>query len=151
MDGRRFDGIARGWAGGANRRTALRSLASLLLAAWGAGKGLRVAGAQKHWPTRCASTADCRAGFPDECVRAHCWRGRCGYVAIRCAAGYHCCGNGRCCEDETAPPGCTSDADCATTDPCVLSRCDSGLCVSLVVDCAPGYACCGIAECCPAP
>ena len=80
MDGRRFDGIARGWAGGANRRTALRSLASLLLAAWGAGKGLRGAGAQEHWPTRCASTADCRAGLPDECVRANCWSGRCGYV-----------------------------------------------------------------------
>ena len=152
MDGRRFDGIARTWAGASDRRGALRSLASLLLVAWGARNGRSGARAQENWPTRCASSADCRAGLPDDCVRAHCWRGRCAHAAIRCAAGHHCCGNGRCCEDAPEPaPGCTADADCATSDPCVQSRCEDGLCVSLVVDCAPGYTCCGNAECCPAP
>lgn len=152
MDGRRFDGIARDWALGLDRRSALRVLAAVLLTGWKAGRVTGTASAQDTLDTVCSSNADCRARIPDQCVRAHCWRGRCAYAAIRCAAGYHCCGNGRCCEDAPEPlPGCLSDADCGTSDPCVLSRCEDGLCVSIVVDCVPGYVCCGNAECCPAP
>ena len=148
MNDRHVDGFTWVWSRGTNRRGTLRSLASLLLAGWVSD----VASAQENLDDRCSSNADCRAGHADDCMRAHCWRGRCAYAAIRCAAGYHCCGNGRCCEDEPEPVPCASDADCgATIDPCVQSRCENGLCVSLVVDCAPGFTCCGNAECCPTP
>jgi hypothetical protein len=80
-------------------------------------------------------------------VNARCIAGRCQFVAIRCAAGYPCCGNGRCCE--AAPvPACVMDADCATSDPCAQSRCENGVCVTLVVACAAGTACCGNGMCC---
>lgn len=149
MDGRRFDGIARTWAGGANRRAAVRAFAALVLG----GNALRAAppaAAQDALDTPCASNADCRGAIPDQCVRSHCWRGRCAFAAVRCAAGYHCCGNGRCCQD-TVDPACVADADCvsASAGHCVRFHCENGFCISMVVDCAPGYACCGAGECCP--
>jgi hypothetical protein len=153
MDERRFDGIARVWSRDLGRRGVIRSLAAVLLVSWGTDRARHAARAQDSLIAHCASNADCRASVADACVRAHCWRGRCAFAAIRCAAGFHCCGNGRCCEDEPEPvPGCASDADCgATNDPCVQSRCEDRLCGSLVVDCAPGFTCCGNAECCPTP
>ena len=150
MDGRRFDGIARAWEGAADRRRALRSLAALLLTGLGAAAATRMASAQDGLDAPCSSNADCRGRIPGQCVRAHCYRGRCAHAAIRCAAGYHCCGNGRCCEDDIVTPGCLADLDCASTDPCIHSRCETGHCVAMIVDCAPGYVCCGNAECCPA-
>lgn len=152
MDGRRFDGIARTWSRGLDRRGALRSLSALLVAGWSAERAAGSVSAQDGLDVPCSSNGECRGRNPDDCMLAHCWRGRCAYAAIRCAAGYACCGNGRCCENEPAPlPGCRTDADCASSDPCVSSRCETGLCVATVIDCAPGYACCGAAGCCLLP
>lgn len=151
MDERRFDGIARAWSGGMDRRGAFRSLAALLVAGWGGDRSIRSAAAQERsGPSGvCTSTAECRSRVDDRCIRARCWRGQCSFVAIRCAAGFRCCGNGRCCEDETVP-GCASDAECGTNDPCIQSRCENRVCISLIVDCAPGFICCGNGECCSA-
>lgn len=148
MEARRFDGIARAWAGAMNRRGALRSVAALLLAGGSGAQSLLGADAQERRGSRCSSNADCRSRSEDRCIRARCRRGRCSFVAIRCAGGYRCCGNGRCCENDPVP-GCTSHADCSSNDPCVRSRCRNGRCRTLVVDCAVGFTCCGNGACCP--
>ena len=49
------------------------------------------------------------------------------------------------------PTTCVTDADCvdADGDACTGGRCDNGTCVFFIVDCIPGYVCCGNGECCP--
>jgi hypothetical protein len=144
MDDQRFDGIARAWSAGTNRRGAVCSLAVLALAGWRGSQSPGSADAQEVTAARreCAHPSDCRSRVTDHCVNARCVGGRCQFVAVRCAAGFPCCGNGRCCE--AAPiPGCIMDADCATDIPCIQSRCVNGVCVTLVVDGAPGTSCCG--------
>ncbi len=146
MDGRRFDGLARILSGDTDRRGALRALAAVVVA--GGSGATAAAKASRAW--HCSSKADCRQRIDDRCMRARCRRGKCSFVAIRCAGGSHCCRNGRCCENDPTP-ACASDDDCASSDPCVRSHCSAGHCISLVVDCVPGYACCESGKCCPVP
>lgn len=47
---------------------------------------------------------------------------------------------------------CVEDAECADgdLDPCTGATCVDGLCTYFIVDCIPGFACCGNGACCPA-
>ena len=52
---------------------------------------------------------------------------------------------------EAGPTTCVSDSDCVDpdTDPCTGASCVDGACSVFIVDCIPGYVCCGNGECCP--
>ena len=49
------------------------------------------------------------------------------------------------------PAKCATDSDCVDpdTDPCTGATCEGGTCAFFIVDCIPGYVCCGNGECCP--
>jgi hypothetical protein len=52
------------------------------------------------------------------------------------------------------PPGpmfCRQNDDCLSgeLDPCTGAACVDGLCLTFIVDCIPGYVCCGNGQCCP--
>lgn len=55
-------------------------------------------------------------------------------------------------QTEPAPDTCAADTDCSDgdLDPCTGAACVDGLCTYFIVDCIPGYACCGNGACCPA-
>jgi hypothetical protein len=150
MDGRRFDGFARDWGTGIDRRRILRAAVMALLAAVGTLPATRRVAAQgASLPALCAVDDDCRAGNIDPCLGAVCTRGRCQQFIVDCAPGYACCDNGTCCPD-TVSEVCTSDADCGpSADPCAGARCEHGLCVIYLVMCAAGFSCCGNGVCCP--
>lgn len=70
-----------------------------------------------------------------------------------CCTDLICGEDGLCAAGVVGPPPttCGSDADCAAgiTDPCTVATCDAGTCLVAIVDCAPGFVCCGNGECCP--
>jgi hypothetical protein len=125
MDGERFDRLARGLAAGMGRRRLARAVlggvAAVLL-----GGGSRAL-AQDGGDAADDGRRDCPDGCPD---------------------GQRCI-DGACREDDGA---CREDRDCRDeADACIGGRCEDGRCVQFVVDCVPGYLCCGNGECCPQP
>lgn len=54
-------------------------------------------------------------------------------------------------QETSAPDACAEDAECfdGDLDPCTGGGCVDGLCTYFIVDCIPGYVCCGNGECCP--
>jgi len=74
-----------------------------------------------------------------------------GLVGVVASAGLG-IGRGRRVVGQAAPPveTCAKDIDCAetVTDPCTGSSCIDGVCATFVVECAPGFTCCGDAQCC---
>jgi hypothetical protein len=50
-----------------------------------------------------------------------------------------------------APTVCFQDSDCieGSDNPCSGASCVGGTCTFFIVDCIPGYGCCGNGECCP--
>lgn len=78
------------------------------------------------------------------------WRAGAAGAQTECAEP---CGRNEVCIDGRCVKSCTEDRQCRNRrgDPCLGGRCEAGICVEFIVDCAPGYACCGNGECCPAP
>lgn len=54
-------------------------------------------------------------------------------------------------QDGGDPLPCTQDAECVDGDAnsCTGGACVDGMCTFFIVDCIPGYACCGNGACCP--
>lgn len=54
-------------------------------------------------------------------------------------------------QESPAATACTQDADCADDDldPCTGASCAEGSCAYFIVDCVPGFVCCGNGACCP--
>jgi hypothetical protein len=65
----------------------------------------------------------------------------------RCGRG---CAEGHFCLDGTCVRACEFDRHCRSNkhDPCIIDRCDQGVCVQAIAACLPGYECCR-GECCP--
>jgi hypothetical protein len=150
VDGPRFDRIARIWGTGTNRRRALRLIGSGVLASSWLGRGKTTVAQTSTAQTTCTQDADCADGDSDSCTGAACVDGSCTFFIVSCIPGTICCGNGECCP-AGEPGGCLADTDCSPTsgDPCEGVRCESGGCVTFMVDCTPGFVCCGNGVCCP--
>lgn len=152
MNERLFDRFTRALATRAGRREALRFAVAALLAASGASRRRRDAGAQvPPGPLICRQDPECLDSDLDPCTGAACVDGLCVYFIVDCIPGTVCCGNGQCC-----PPGesgtCLTDGDCpqrARGGPCEGVRCEAGRCTPFLVSCAPGFICCGGGQCCP--
>jgi hypothetical protein len=150
MAGQRLDHFARELGTAVDRRGALRAVAGVLLAVAFTWRSHRRGLAQETLPPPCRSDDDCLGDGLDTCMGAYCLDGVCETFVVDCLPGDVCCGNGSCCPG-TGVIGCFADADCAiaSDDPCLVARCESGQCAMLIVDCAPGFSCCGSGECCP--
>lgn len=126
MDGHRFDDLARGMAAGIGRRGMIRAALGGALAAFA---GSKLASAQDDGGNggdqRSRNRRECPDGCPDgqRCVDGACREAACG-----------------------------DDDECLSgSDACIGGRCRDGRCTQFVVDCRPGYLCCGNGECCPQP
>ncbi|MEY4549074.1 MAG: hypothetical protein RL685_5269, partial [Pseudomonadota bacterium] len=78
--------------------------------------------------TSCTSNAQCASG--NACTSATCQAGQC--LSSNRAAGTS-CGNGLVCSGTgvcvvAAPPGCTSNAQCASGNACTSATCQAGQC-----------------------
>lgn len=147
MDGARFDTITRRLAAGVSRRTALKGVATGLLAALGL-----------------------RDGADAQVSRAQCGNKTCKNNPARCDDGCVCCvysnGNSRCRPPGTCAPGiatcaegeivdpilgcvpaeCATASDCGADDPCVGYACEAGLCRS--TELLPKGSPCGVGQAC---
>jgi hypothetical protein len=151
MAGRQLDHFARELGAAVDRRGAFRALAGLLLAATFSWRSRRRGLAQGTLTPSCRGDDDCLSDEFDTCMGAYCLDGVCETFVVDCLPGDVCCGNGSCCPSADVIE-CFADADCAiaSDDPCLFAVCESAQCAMLIVDCAPGFSCCGTGECCPA-
>jgi hypothetical protein len=153
MDGHRFDELTRGVAADIGRRGFIRAALGGALAAFagtrlaaaqddggdnGGGNGDGGGNEKRRCPDGCPDgqqcidgkcreavcreDKECRDGS-DACIGGRCRDGQCSQFAVRCEAGYLCCGNGECC-----PQPCATDIDCYVVDPCRVGRCVEGAC-----------------------
>jgi hypothetical protein len=151
MDGSRFDLLTRRWSSRQSRRALLGGLAVGALSALDSRRvpGTAAQTADDSGMVPCAANADCLDGDLDPCTGATCADGVCSYFVVDCVPGFTCCGGGICCPQEGGGY-CVSDDECAVfDDPCAGGTCDNGRCVTFLVLCAEGSACCGNGACCP--
>jgi hypothetical protein len=60
------------------------------------------------------------------------------------------CRRNQVCVNGACVRACQSDRECKDdTDACIGGRCEDGMCIQYIVDCAPGHLCCGNGKCCP--
>ena len=77
------------------------------------------------------------------------WRGGAAEDVPECPDG---CAADEICVDGYCQRFCSQDADCQVAgDACTGGQCIEGSCTFYIVDCVPGYSCCGNGECCPNP
>lgn len=133
MDGHRFDELTRGVAAGFGRRGLIRAALGGALTAL---LGTRLAGAQDDGGDGGGGNEDGGGGN--------------GRDKRRCPDG---CPDGQQCIDgECREVACREDKECRDgSDACIGGRCRDGQCSQFVVECRPGYLCCGNGECCPQP
>ena len=148
-----FDLLARGLATAGDRRSVLRTVASIAAFALTglhrsvvAQEGCLEACAEGEvctggvCSTPCENHRDCRSKHDDPCVSNTCLQGLCVTTIIDCLPGHECC-KGECC-----PTSCASDVDCTVFDPCWWGRCGvSGQCEFTEMD--PCHVCATDLDC----
>lgn len=136
MDSQGFDRLTKQLATAVGRRRMLGGLLGMVGLA-GASRFAAESRAQAECPDGCPRNRRCVDGKcvracqrdgecrsqSDACVGGRCRDGVCSKFAVRCEAGYTCCGNGECCAQS-----CRLDLDCFVAEPCVTARCVDGTC-----------------------